>query len=66
MARRGDGQEWGSRSLGKLSSHFVVIIDLSTICGMVYDILGIKMLDMKIMPMKVDAHFLRPNMTLDL
>ena len=37
-----------------------------TICGMVYDILGIKLLDMKIMPMEVDTHFLRPNLTLDL
>ena len=37
-----------------------------TICGMVYDILGIKLLDMKILPMEVDTHFLRPNLTLDL
>ena len=40
----------------QLSSHFVIIIDLNTICGMVYDICGIKLLDIKIMPVKVDAH----------
>ena len=39
----------GSRSLGKLSSHFVIIIDLNTICG-------IKLLDIEIMPVKADAH----------
>ena len=51
--------------MGRLSSHFVVIIDLIFIlCGMLYDIIRIKLLDMKLMPMKVDAHYLRPNLTL--
>ena len=27
----GGGQEYGSRSLGKLSSHFIVIIDLNSV-----------------------------------
>ena len=41
--------------MGRLSSHFVVIIDLVFIlCGMLYDIIRIKLLDMKILPMKVD------------
>ena len=47
--------------MGRLSSHFVVIIDLIFIlCGMLYDIIRIKLLDMKIMPMKVDANLFRP------
>ena len=51
--------------MGRLSSHFVVIVDLIFIlCDILYDIIRIKLLDMKIMPMKVDAHYLRPNLTL--
>ena len=43
--------------MGRLSSHFVVIIDLVFIlCGMLYDIIRIKLLDIKIMPMKADTH----------
>ena len=45
----------------RLSSHFVVIIDLIfVLCGMLYDIIRIKLLDIKIMPMKVDFHYLKP------
>ena len=41
--------------MGRLSSHFVVIIGLIFIlCGMLYDIIRIELLDMKILPMKVD------------
>ena len=43
--------------MGRLSSHFVVIIDLVFIlCGMLYDIIRMKLLDIKIMPMKADTH----------
>ena len=43
--------------MGRLSSHFVVIIDLIFIlCGMLYDTIRIKLLDIKIMPMKADTH----------
>ena len=54
MTQRGGGQEQSS-SMGRLSSHFVVIIGLIFIlCGMLYDIIRIELLDMKILPMKVD------------
>ena len=54
-----------SRSLGRVSSHLIIINDLiSIICGMVFDIIRTKLLDMKIMPMKEDAQYLTPNLTL--
>ena len=43
--------------MGRLRSHSVVIIDLIFIlCGMLYDIIRIELLDMKILPVKADAH----------
>ena len=46
-----------SSSIGRLRSHFVVIIDLIfIICGMLYDIIRTELLDMKILPMKADTH----------
>ena len=45
--------------MGRLSSHFVVIVDLTFIlCGMLYDTIRIELLDMKIMPMKADASYI--------
>ena len=51
-------------ALAKLS-FFVLIIDhIIIICGMIYDITRRNWLEMKIMPMKVDAQHFIPNLTL--